>query len=106
VAIECRWAQGQNDRLPALAADLVGRQSTAIAAVGPRGALAAKGATQTIPIVFVLGIDQVQAGLEASFNRPGGNLTGTSIMVTKLTPKRLGSQIVSPPIRAIVCLPL
>jgi putative tryptophan/tyrosine transport system substrate-binding protein len=94
VTIKCRWAQGQNDRLPALAADRVGRQSTAIAAVGPRAALAAKGATQTIPIVLAVGIDPVQAGLVASFNRPGGNLTGTSITVTELTHKRLGSQIV------------
>jgi putative tryptophan/tyrosine transport system substrate-binding protein len=89
IATECRWAQDQSDRLPALAADLVDRQVTAIAAVGPPAALAAKAATQTIPIVFVVGIDPVQAGLVAAFNRPGGNITGLAILTAELTAKRL-----------------
>ena len=89
VAIEYRWAENHADRLPAMAADLVGRPVDMILAVGGVSALAAKTATSTIPIVFEVGIDPVVAGLVASLARPGGNLTGLSIMVLELTPKRL-----------------
>ena len=79
VGIEYRWAEGQYDRLPALAADLVDHRVTVIFATGsPLPALAAKAATSTIPIVFQGGSDPVQLGLVASFNRPGGNVTGIS----------------------------
>ena len=89
VAIEYRWAEGQYDRLPAMAAELVGRKVDLIAAFGPPLARAAKNATATIPIVFEVGNDAVAAGLVASLARPGGNATGFSILFTQLTPKRL-----------------
>jgi putative ABC transport system substrate-binding protein len=89
VAIEYRWAEGQYDRLPAMAADLVGRKVDLIAAFGPPVARAAKNATPTIPIVFEVGNDAVEAGLVASMARPGGNATGFSILFTQLTAKRL-----------------
>ena len=81
VAIEYRWAEGQYDRLPALAADLVRRQVTVIAANS-----AAAVATKTIPIVFDTGFDPVQLGLVTSLNRPGGNLTGVSNLNVELGP--------------------
>jgi len=88
VAIEYRWAEGHYDRLPALAADLVGRKVDLIVANNPPPALAAKNATSTIPIVFRGGADPVADGLVPSLARPGGNLTGVSI-ADDLTAKRL-----------------
>jgi len=90
VAIEFRWAEGQHNRLPALAADLVARQVAVIVAPGGApGALAAKSATTTIPIIFEMGADPVAIGLVGNLNRPGGNLTGVSSLNVQVTPKRL-----------------
>src|SRR5438270_3702765 len=89
LAIEYRWAEGNYDRLPALAADLASRKVEVIAiAGGPSPTLAAKGAISIIPIVFVDG-DPIGDGLVASLARPDGNLTGVSILVVEINPKRL-----------------
>jgi ABC-type uncharacterized transport system substrate-binding protein len=90
VGIEYRWAEGQYDRLPALAADLVRRKVAVVFAGDGPSALAAKAVTTTIPIVFNTGIDPVQVGLVTSLSRPGGNLTGVNMVAGPLPAKQLG----------------
>jgi putative ABC transport system substrate-binding protein len=90
VTVEYRWAQGHNERLATLAAELVDRRvDVIVAASGTPGAVAAKAATTTIPIVFGVAVDPVEAGLVASLNRPGGNLTGVTNLNVEVGPKRL-----------------
>jgi putative ABC transport system substrate-binding protein len=91
IAIDFRWAAGRYNHLPALAAELVARRVAVLAALGgDASSVAAKHATSTIPIVFGMGGDPVEAGLVESFNRPGGNATGYTILTTQLEPKRIG----------------
>jgi ABC-type uncharacterized transport system substrate-binding protein len=89
MAIEFRWAGTDFDRLPALAADLVRRPVNMIVALGAASAVAAKGATTRIPVVFYMGEDPVSLGVVASFNRPGGNLTGVATLSSEVMAKRL-----------------
>jgi len=89
LSIEWRWAEGQYNRLPSLAGELVSRGMAVIVALGAPAAFAAKAATKTTPIVFLIGADPVKMGLVDSFNRPGGNLTGVFVLTTMLGPKRL-----------------
>lgn len=91
IQIEYRWAEGQYERLPALANDLVHRGIAVLVATGGEpAALAAKGSTQAIPIVFIIGGDPVRMGLVTSMNRPGGNVTGLTLLSTEIEGKRLG----------------
>jgi putative ABC transport system substrate-binding protein len=89
VAIEYRWAEGRYDRLPAMAAELAGRPVSVIVAQGGAPAALAAKATNTIPVVFSMGGDPVEEGLVASLSRPGGNVTGVSVLTTQLAAKRL-----------------
>src|SRR5262245_31586963 len=86
--IEFRWADGRHDRLVEQASELVCHQVTVVVACGPLAAHAAKSATTAIPIVFVIGTDPVKSGLVASLNRPGGNLTGVTMLINVLAPKQ------------------
>jgi putative tryptophan/tyrosine transport system substrate-binding protein len=89
VSVEYRWITDRYEALPAMATDLVQRQATVIFAAGPPAVLAAKAASQTLPIIFVTGADPLKFGFVASFNKPGGNITGIWMVLTALTEKRL-----------------
>src|SRR5215217_50552 len=90
VAVEYRWAEGRSERLPQMAADLVRREVAVIVTPSsPQAALSAKAATATIPIVFSMGGDPIEAGLVTSYNRPSGNITGISSLNTALVAKRI-----------------
>jgi putative ABC transport system substrate-binding protein len=89
VTIEYHWLEGKYDRLPEVLADLVRRQVAVIASLGTLPTQAAKAATATIPIVFLVGIDPVEASLVGSFAKPGGNVTGINVLVTEIAAKRL-----------------
>jgi putative ABC transport system substrate-binding protein len=89
IAIEYRFADGRNDRLPLLVTELLQRQVTLLTAFGRGQAVAAKAATATVPIVFASAVDPVRDGLVTSLSRPGGNATGVSVLTTQLAPKRL-----------------
>jgi putative tryptophan/tyrosine transport system substrate-binding protein len=105
VAFEYRYADGQYDRLPALAADLVGRRVSAIVATaGTPTIRAAKAATSTIPIVFVIGGDPVTFGIVASLNRPGGNITGMTLSGSETVAKRLGLMLELVPAAAVIAV--
>jgi putative tryptophan/tyrosine transport system substrate-binding protein len=104
MAIEARWAEDQYDRLPALATDLVGQRPAMIAAFATPAAKAAKAATTTIPIVFVTIADPVQIGLVASLNRPGGNMTGVSLLSVAVGPKLLEQLHEAVPSAAVMAL--
>ena len=89
VAIAYRWAEGQSERLPGLAAELVAQRVAVITGANIAAALAARAMTTTIPIVFAISVDPVEVGLVASLNRPGGNITGATTLSAELGPKRL-----------------
>ena len=89
IAIEFRWAEGRDDQLPALAADLVSRRVAVLFGGGPPAARAAKAATASIPVVFTSGDDPIKMGLVSSFNRPGANVTGVNLLFSEVQTKRL-----------------
>jgi putative ABC transport system substrate-binding protein len=89
VAIQFGWSEGQNDRLPSLAADLIGRRARVIAAIGAASAVAARAATAAVPVVFYMGEDPVDLGLVPALNRPGGNVTGVATLSSTVMAKRL-----------------
>jgi putative tryptophan/tyrosine transport system substrate-binding protein len=104
IAIDYPWAEDRYDRLPSLAADLVGRKVDVIAAASFPAALAAKSATSTIPIIFEVGVDPVERGLGVSFSRPGGNLTGMTSVSYELMPKRIELLTELVPQARVICL--